>query len=200
MCLLQSKNALLSTFLFLDQIVWLGRSGIYKVRFAPRLANFIHSLNWFLWEIFSRRDLKHLLIVTRTKNELSKLAGYLFSVGWVHQFAQPWLRFVVFKLFSTIKLVYANFSPWFLLLVFDILFWCVPPPPSLFQLGELGRLSASMKKLEKELKGSDKYQVCLLYALMVGRLEKFFLPSFHFYCALIIYGLGIMTPEWAVPQ
>ncbi|KAG2331658.1 hypothetical protein Bca52824_002838 [Brassica carinata] len=25
-----SKNALLSTFLFLDQIVWLGRSGIYK--------------------------------------------------------------------------------------------------------------------------------------------------------------------------
>ncbi|WOG95379.1 hypothetical protein DCAR_0414695 [Daucus carota subsp. sativus] len=26
----KSKNALLSTFLFLDQIVWLGRSGIYK--------------------------------------------------------------------------------------------------------------------------------------------------------------------------
>lgn len=31
-CYFQSKNALLSTFLFLDQIVWLGRSGIYKVR------------------------------------------------------------------------------------------------------------------------------------------------------------------------
>lgn len=31
-CLLQSKNALLSTFLFLDQIVWLGRTGIYKVQ------------------------------------------------------------------------------------------------------------------------------------------------------------------------
>lgn len=29
--LLQSKNALLSTFLFLDQIVWLGRTGVYKV-------------------------------------------------------------------------------------------------------------------------------------------------------------------------
>jgi hypothetical protein len=28
----KSKNALLSTFLFLDQIVWLGRTGIYKVR------------------------------------------------------------------------------------------------------------------------------------------------------------------------
>lgn len=28
---LQSKNALLSTFLFLDQFVWLGRTGIYKV-------------------------------------------------------------------------------------------------------------------------------------------------------------------------
>lgn len=28
----QSKNALLSTFLFLDQIVWLGRTGIYKVK------------------------------------------------------------------------------------------------------------------------------------------------------------------------
>jgi len=27
----QSKNALLSTFLFLDQIVWLGRTGIIKV-------------------------------------------------------------------------------------------------------------------------------------------------------------------------
>jgi hypothetical protein len=29
--MLQSKNALLSTFLFLDQFVWLGRSGIYQV-------------------------------------------------------------------------------------------------------------------------------------------------------------------------
>ncbi|THF97724.1 hypothetical protein TEA_013259 [Camellia sinensis var. sinensis] len=27
----KSKNALLSTFLFLDQIVWLSRTGIYKV-------------------------------------------------------------------------------------------------------------------------------------------------------------------------
>lgn len=28
------------------------------------------------------------------------------------------------------------------------------------QLGELGRLSASMKKLEKEIKNSNKYGVC----------------------------------------
>lgn len=28
------------------------------------------------------------------------------------------------------------------------------------QLGELGRLSASMKKIEKELKNSNKYDVC----------------------------------------
>jgi hypothetical protein len=27
----QAKNALVGTFLFLDQIVWAGRTGIYKV-------------------------------------------------------------------------------------------------------------------------------------------------------------------------
>ncbi|XP_070005933.1 peroxisomal membrane protein 11-5-like [Nicotiana sylvestris] len=32
----KSKNALLSTFLFLDQIVWLGRTGIYKNKERPR--------------------------------------------------------------------------------------------------------------------------------------------------------------------
>ncbi|KAK3219901.1 hypothetical protein Dsin_013871 [Dipteronia sinensis] len=38
----KSKNAILSTFLFLDQIVWLGKSGIYK----EWVANFgmIHLL------------------------------------------------------------------------------------------------------------------------------------------------------------
>lgn len=36
---LQSKNALLSTFLFLDQIVWLHRTGIYKVhKYDPFLC------------------------------------------------------------------------------------------------------------------------------------------------------------------
>lgn len=29
--LCQSKNALLASFLFLDHVVWLGRTGIYKV-------------------------------------------------------------------------------------------------------------------------------------------------------------------------
>ena len=45
----------------------------------------------------------------------------------------------------------------FLFLIF-FLMWS----PSLSQLGELGRLSASMKKIEKELKGSNKHQVGLL--------------------------------------
>ncbi|GFS34902.1 peroxin 11D [Actinidia rufa] len=34
----KSKNALLSTFLFLDQIVWLSRSGIYKLGELGRLS------------------------------------------------------------------------------------------------------------------------------------------------------------------
>ncbi|KAF5952951.1 hypothetical protein HYC85_010895 [Camellia sinensis] len=34
----KSKNALLSTFLFLDQIVWLSRTGIYKVGELGRLS------------------------------------------------------------------------------------------------------------------------------------------------------------------
>lgn len=32
----------------------------------------------------------------------------------------------------------------------------------LYQVGELGRLSASIKKIEKELKNSDKYEVCFI--------------------------------------
>lgn len=43
-CIFQSKNALLSTFLFLDQIVWLGRSGIYKVWTAHPYIHFGYSL------------------------------------------------------------------------------------------------------------------------------------------------------------
>lgn len=43
--LFQSKNALLSTFLFLDQIVWLGRSGIYKVRVVLRQTIHISLLS-----------------------------------------------------------------------------------------------------------------------------------------------------------
>ncbi|KAG9147681.1 hypothetical protein Leryth_014847 [Lithospermum erythrorhizon] len=42
----QSKNALLSTFLFLDQIVWLGRSGIYKNK---ERADQIGRISLFCW-------------------------------------------------------------------------------------------------------------------------------------------------------
>ncbi|XP_059459027.1 peroxisomal membrane protein 11C [Corylus avellana] len=78
----KSKNALLSTFLFLDQIVWLGRTGIYKNKDR---ADVIGRISLFCW------------------------------MG------------------SSI---------------------CT----TLVELGELGRLSASMKKIEKQLKKDDKYQ------------------------------------------
>ncbi|XP_010544687.1 PREDICTED: peroxisomal membrane protein 11D isoform X2 [Tarenaya hassleriana] len=78
----KSKNALLSTFLFLDQIVWLGRSGIYK------------------------------------NKERSELLGRISLFCWMG---------------SSV---------------------CT----TLVEIGELGRLSSSMKKIEKELKGGDKNQ------------------------------------------
>lgn len=78
----KSKNALLSTFLFLDQVVWLGRTGIYK------------------------------------NKERAELLGRISLFCWMG---------------SSI---------------------CT----SLVEIGELGRLSASLKKLEKDLKNSDKYQ------------------------------------------
>ncbi|XP_009598453.1 peroxisomal membrane protein 11D [Nicotiana tabacum] len=78
----KSKNALLSTFLFLDQIVWLGRTGIYK------------------------------------NKERHELIGRISLFCWMG---------------SSI---------------------CT----TLVEIGELGRLSASMKKLEKELKNNDKYK------------------------------------------
>ncbi|KAH9732871.1 peroxisomal membrane protein 11C [Citrus sinensis] len=40
----KSKNALLSTFLFLDQVVWLGRSGIYKLGELGRLSTSMKKL------------------------------------------------------------------------------------------------------------------------------------------------------------
>ncbi|QCE12232.1 peroxisomal membrane protein 11C [Vigna unguiculata] len=76
----KSKNALLSTFLFLDQIVWLGRTGIYQ------------------------------------NKERTELIGRISLFCWLG---------------SSV---------------------CT----TLVELGELGRLSASMKKLEKELKNKNK--------------------------------------------
>ncbi|CAI9770241.1 unnamed protein product [Fraxinus pennsylvanica] len=78
----KSKNALLSTFLFLDQIVWLGRTGIYK------------------------------------NKERTELIGRISLFCWMG---------------SSI---------------------CT----TLVEIGEIGRLSASMKKLEKELKNTNKYK------------------------------------------
>ncbi|KAE8730421.1 Peroxisomal membrane protein 11C [Hibiscus syriacus] len=78
----KSKNALLSTFLFLDQIVWLGRTGIYK------------------------------------NKERTELIGRISLFCWMG---------------SSV---------------------CT----TLVELGELGRLSKSLRKLEKNLKNSDKYQ------------------------------------------
>ncbi|CAN6909207.1 unnamed protein product, partial [Brassica oleracea] len=78
----KSKNALLSTFLFLDQIVWLGRTGIYK------------------------------------NKERAELLGRISLFCWMGSSA------------------------------------CT----SLVELGELGRLSASIKKLEKEIGNKDKHQ------------------------------------------
>ncbi len=78
----KSKNALLSTFLFLDQVVWLHRTGIYK------------------------------------NKERAELIGRISLFCWMG---------------SSI---------------------CT----TLVEVGELGRLSKSLKKLEKDLKGSDKYK------------------------------------------
>ncbi|KAF8413099.1 hypothetical protein HHK36_001075 [Tetracentron sinense] len=78
----KSKNALLSTFLFLDQIVWLGRTGIYK------------------------------------NKERAELIGRISLFCWMG---------------SSV---------------------CT----TLVELGELGRLSASKKNLEKDLKNTNKYQ------------------------------------------
>ncbi|KAK8944767.1 Peroxisomal membrane protein 11C [Platanthera zijinensis] len=78
----KSKNALLSTFLFLDQIVWAGRTGIYK------------------------------------NKERAELIGRISLFCWMGSSAST----------------------------------------TLIELAELGRLSNSMKKLEKELKGEDKYK------------------------------------------
>ncbi|GMP40787.1 hypothetical protein CsSME_00011109 [Camellia sinensis var. sinensis] len=42
----KSKNALLSTFLFLDQIVWLSRTGIYKNKERAELIGRISLYCW----------------------------------------------------------------------------------------------------------------------------------------------------------
>ncbi|XP_074559120.1 peroxisomal membrane protein 11D-like [Curcuma longa] len=78
----KSKNALLSTFLFLDQIVWASRTGIYK------------------------------------NKERAERLGRIALYCWMGSSACS----------------------------------------SLIEIGEVGRISASLKKLEKDLKKTDKYE------------------------------------------
>lgn len=78
----KSKNALLSTFLFLDQIVWLHRSGIYK------------------------------------NKERAEILGRISLFCWMG---------------SSV---------------------CT----TLVEIGEIGRVSKAIKKLDKELKGTDKHK------------------------------------------
>ncbi|XP_051123346.1 peroxisomal membrane protein 11C-like [Andrographis paniculata] len=78
----KSRNALLSTFLFMDQIVWLGRAGIYKNKARTEM---IARISFFAWMG-------------------SSICG------------------------------------------------------TLVEIGEIGRLSASMNKLEKELKNTNKHE------------------------------------------
>lgn len=87
---LQSKNALLSTFLFLDQIVWLGRTGVYKVYISSFL---IISNKEVVWNCFEKK-LNAWIGLYRTKNVQSWLAGSLSFVGWAPPLALLWLRFV----------------------------------------------------------------------------------------------------------
>lgn len=73
----QSKNALLSTFLFLDQIVWLGRTGIYKVR------RFLSSISMlYLWISTLESGFLCVMSTNRIRNALIVLEGFLCSVGW----------------------------------------------------------------------------------------------------------------------
>ncbi|KAG6496333.1 peroxisomal membrane protein 11D-like [Zingiber officinale] len=78
----KSKNALLSTFLFLDQIVWANRTGIYK------------------------------------NKERAERLGRIALYCWMGSSACS----------------------------------------TLIEIGEVGRISASLKKLEKDLKKTDKYK------------------------------------------
>ncbi|GAY42092.1 hypothetical protein CUMW_064210 [Citrus unshiu] len=108
----KSKNALLSTFLFLDQVVWLGRSGIYKVKTV--LYVHFRFVSFFL--PFPKRSTT--MVLLQQNKERAELLGRISLFCWMGS-----------SVCST-----------------------------LVELGELGRLSTSMKKLEKELKDSDKHK------------------------------------------
>lgn len=120
----KAKDALLSTFLFLDQIVWLGRSGIYK------------------------------------NKEQADLIGRISLYCWLS---------------SSV---------------------CT----SLVEVGELGRLSASMKKLEKELKNSDKYQDELYRAKLKKSNERSLALIKSGMDTVVAVGLLQLAPKKVTPR
>ncbi|KAL6004572.1 Peroxisomal biogenesis factor [Asimina triloba] len=99
----KSKNALLSTFLFLDQIVWAGRTGIYKCSLSTGQLTSLHSDS---------------VTTNAGRKERAELIGRISLFCWMGSSA------------------------------------CT----TAIELAELARLSASIKKLERELKKKDKYQ------------------------------------------
>lgn len=75
----KSKNALLSTFLLLDQVVWLGRTGIYKNK---EKAELISRISLFCWmgstactTIIEIAELQRLSKSIKKLEEKLKLAG-----------------------------------------------------------------------------------------------------------------------------
>lgn len=120
----KAKDALLSTFLFLDQIVWLGRTGIYK------------------------------------NKEQADLIGRISLYCWLS---------------SSV---------------------CT----SLVEVGELGRLSASMKKLEKELKNSDKYQDELYRAKLKKSNERSLALIKSGMDTVVAVGLLQLAPKKVTPR
>jgi len=120
----KAKDALLSTFLILDQIVWLGRTGIYK------------------------------------NKEQADLIGRISLYCWLS---------------SSV---------------------CT----SLVEVGELGRLSASMKKLEKELKNSDKYQDELYRAKLKKSNERSLALIKSGMDTVVAVGLLQLAPKKVTPR
>jgi len=120
----KAKDALLSTFFILDQIVWLGRTGIYK------------------------------------NKEQADLIGRISLYCWLS---------------SSV---------------------CT----SLVEVGELGRLSASMKKLEKELKNSDKYQDELYRAKLKKSNERSLALIKSGMDTVVAVGLLQLAPKKVTPR
>ncbi|KAF3967701.1 hypothetical protein CMV_008332 [Castanea mollissima] len=120
----KAKDALLSTFFILDQIVWLGRTGIYK------------------------------------NKEQADLIGRISLYCWLS---------------SSV---------------------CT----SLVEVGELGRLSASMKKLEKELKNSDKYQDELYQAKLKKSNERSLALIKSGMDTVVAVGLLQLAPKKVTPR